>query len=125
MLEFIDRLIDRWEGSHSTQLSREESFKMLRANLQTIAKEMSGQILLTGDVPMEILKELQEGLEIPGVHLTHGKSVCSSPETVNLLADCEGVVLVARKGQNTKEEIERQHGRLQESGKELLGYIMV
>ena len=121
----MDALIDCWEGRRRNP-SREEGLPFLAERIRSCTAEEK-RILITGMAGNAELQEFTERLGelVPEKCFTCGADLLHAPETLRSLRDADGVILIEACAVSGKEEIGAEIGLVRETGKKLIGYIVL
>lgn len=87
--------------------------------------ENGKKLLLLGDFETEKIQPLQEKLEAAGIRCTLGSALETSAAALELLAQCDGVVLVETCGRSRYDRVLWQLETAKDYGKELLGCVVI
>jgi len=96
-----------------------------------IAQNLDGRqsVLLTGTLPEEQVSafagKLAKTAGLEHVRVENGGSVNKSAQSVQALADTEAVVLVERLQTSRLKEVWQEKERVEQSGKPILGYVLI
>ncbi len=106
----------------------QEALGLMAAN---IAQNLDGRqsVLLTGTLPEEQVSafagKLAKTAGLEHVRVENGGSVNKSAQSVQALADTEAVVLVERLQTSRLKEVWQEKERVEQSGKPILGYVLI
>ena len=130
MFDFVDRCIDRLEGVNRTDLTQDESLKIVASNLLSVIgnNNKTVVVLLTSSILnadfSDFCNKLSSKLP-PDYILQWVQNPCFYPEAARQLADCTGVVLLEREGKSKHIALERLIESVNDKNKEIYGFIMV
>lgn len=130
MANFIDRWIDRLEGSNWDKVTREECIRRIAAGIQVTFQEgQEGKLLFAGTAAPEeierVAKEVESLLPDRRVVCLNGKNVTQDAQTVIAAKDCFGVVLVEERERSIYPVIEQEIAAFKDMEKEILGFVLV
>lgn len=130
MANFIDRWIDRLEGSNWDKVTREECIRRIAAGIQVTFQEgQEGKLLFAGTAAPEeierVAKEVETLLPDRRVVCLNGKNVTQDAQTVIAAKDCFGVVLVEERERSIYPVIEQEIAAFKDMEKEILGFVLV
>ena len=119
---FVDNWIDRIDGSTIPQMTADEALSKLCADVVlALGENVNGfRLCITGTVPQPTLSwlhsSISETLLKSGVECVLGGSLLSSADTVLLLKECCGILLVGQQGHSTRHEAELEAALIKSSG---------
>lgn len=130
MFNFVDRWIDRLEGSNWDKLTREECVRRIAAGLQVaFQKGQEGKLLFAGTAAPEeigkVAKEVESAFPNRCITCVGGKDITQDAETVLAAKECFGVVLVEEKERSIYPVIEQEIAAFKDMEKEILGFVLV
>ena len=119
---FVDNWIDRVDGSTVPQMPADEAINKLGADIvMALGEKANGyRLCMTGTVPQPTLSwlhsSISETLLQSGIECVLGRSLLSSADTVLLLKECSGILLVGQQGHSTRHEAELEAALIKSSG---------
>ena len=131
-VQTIDRQstrFDRWIAKHRGMIPDSDgrySSDLIAANVKIVCAGKKS-VLLTGSLGTEAFQDLSEKLsdQLGAVKLIPGSNICADPKSVYALAECDGVILTEEIGKSSYADIERELVKIRETGKTLLGFVLV
>lgn len=125
-LPFIDSWLERLEkGIH--QITEEEAYRIVAVNITNHANE-GGTFLVTGtvnaDKVFEMIPQMTSQLQ-ENVTLIGSPDMNVSADTLEMLAWCDGVILVEQRNESLRAEIQKEHESIMELHKTVIGYIVI
>ena len=122
----IDRLLERLEGTGKYP-SGEEAYRIVAVNMTNLAGT-GRTLLVTGTIGQErlrgfvdsVIQYLREDME-----LVAGADMNVTADTLEALAECDGVVLVEQRGKSLRRQIHREHECIAAFGKTVVGYVVL
>ena len=121
----IDRLLQKLGGKlHS--LSDEVVLSRAAVTLHNLYSD-GGKLLVTGSIAKEQLQSVASGLEaqLSGVELICGENIAQSLQTLKLVPECDGVLLVEQRGVSSCSTIEQEKELAESLGKKIVGCIIL
>lgn len=126
LLSGLDRFLERKEGI-SGQITEEEAHRIVSVNITNLAKE-GGLFLVTGTVEAGRLQKLVEAI-VPqlreNVELMVGADMNINARTLEMLAECDGVILVEERDRSLVAKVHKEHESIAALGKPVVGYVMM
>ena len=128
---FVDRWIDRIDGSTIPQMAALEAVDKLCADVAMALREKAGgyKLCIAGTVPPGTLTRLHsamsEALLESGIECVLGESVLGSADTVRLLKECGGILLVGQRGHSTRPEAEMEAAVIRSFGLDIVALAWV
>lgn len=121
----VDRLLERLEG-RSVRPAEGAVLDRIALNIANYAGDAK-EILLTGTIPEETLKELADKLagRLPQISLSVGADLNKTSDTLRLLAACEAVVLAEQRGASKCREILQEKEAVDTLKKPILGCMVL
>ena len=121
----IDRWLERLEGK-AVRPSEEAVLKRVTLNIQNYVGEAK-KLLLTGTVSEDILKELAGKLSesLPGIRLVVGADMNKAADTLQLLAECDGVILVEKREASKCAQIQKEKESIDALKKPIIGCMVL
>ena len=121
----IDRWLERLEGK-AARPSEEAVLKRVALNIQNYVGEAK-KLLLTGTVSEDILKDLAGKLSesLPGIQLVAGADMNKAADTLRLLAECDGVILVEKREASKCAQIQKEKESIDALKKPIIGCMVL
>lgn len=121
----VDRLLERLEG-RSVRPAEDAVLDRIALNIANYAGDAK-EILLTGTIPEETLKELADKLagRLPQIRLSVGADMNKTSDTLRLLAACDAVVLAEQRGTSKCREILQEKEAADTLKKPILGCMVL
>lgn len=121
----IDRWLERLEGK-AARPSEEAVLKRVTLNIQNYVGEAK-KLLLTGTVSEDILKDLAGKLSesLPGIQLVAGADMNKAADTLRLLAECDGVILVEKREASKCAQIQKEKESIDALKKPIIGCMVL
>lgn len=124
---FVDKWLDKLEGKAGQEIAEDTVYAVAAANIENYVGDAKN-LLVTSSLNDETLNEVMEKLSAKlgskGIHLSAASSVIRNPETIKLAAQCDGVVLVEKKGTSTFAELERELDAFAQLDKTVIGCVV-
>ncbi|MDE7221161.1 MAG: hypothetical protein K2O45_16350 [Oscillospiraceae bacterium] len=125
-LQGFDRSLEEWEGG-SGPMEEEEVLGIIAMNITNLAPD-GGLFLVTGTVDAEKLQKLTKGI-VPllqkNVMLAVGADMNRTAGTLEMLGECDAVILVEERGVSLRGRIQREHESIAALGKPVVGYVVL
>ncbi len=121
-----DRLLERLEGAGECP-SEEEMYRIISVGLMNLAGN-GGTFLVTGTVGQERLQGFADSVIqylCEDMALVPGADMNVTADTLEALAECDGVVLVEERGRSLRRKIHREHESIAAFGKTVVGYVVL
>lgn len=122
----LDARLDRWESRPRAD-ANDETTRLIAATIQTRAAQ-ARTVLVTGDLPLEQLQALADGLQateyLRDVRVTAAESILCAAATVPQAAGADAIVLAADCTCSHYRDVDSQNERLQRLGKSVLGCVV-
>ena len=124
-LPVIDRMLERLEGK-SEPITQEEAYWIIAINIINLAKT-GGTFLVTGTVALEKLQEVTDVLSshLEDVVLAAGANMNITANTLELLAECDAVILVEERDRALRREVHKEQESIAALEKMVVGYVVV
>ena len=126
LLGFVDRMLERLEGTRERP-SKEEIYRIISVNMMKLAGD-GGTFLVTGTVGRERLQGFVDDLVQylrEDMALVAGADMNVTADTLEALAECDGVVLVEQRGRSLRRQVHREHESIAAFGKRVVGYVVL
>lgn len=124
---FVDKWLDKLEGRTGQEIAEDTVYAVAAANIENYVGDAKS-LLITSSLNSEALNEIVEKLQAKmggkGLHLSAAPGVIRNPETIKLAAQCDGVVLVEKKGTSTYAELEKELDVFTQLNKTVIGCIV-
>ncbi len=120
----IDRLLKRMSGTE--RISEEEAYRIVATNITNLAKD-GGTFLVTGTVDIGRLEEFTERIvpQLPeSVMLMTGASMNANASTLEMLAECDAVILVEEQDGSLRTKVQKEHESIAALEKNVIGYVL-
>ena len=120
----IDRLLRRLGGAE--RIAEEEAYRIVATNITNLAKD-GGTFLVTGTVNMEKLQEFTERIvpQLPeNVMLMTGACMNANASTLEMLADCDAVILVEERDGSLRTKVQKEYESIAVLEKNVIGYVL-
>lgn len=122
----IDKFLERLEGT-GKRPSEEEAYRIAAVNMTNLTGN-GGTFLVTGTVGQErlqgfvdsVIQYLREDMA-----LVAGDDMNVTADTLETLAECDGVILVEQRGKSLRRQIHREHESIAALGKTVVGYVVI
>ena len=122
----VDRFLERLEGT-GKRLSEEEAYRIAAVNMTNLAGT-GRTLLVTGTIGQERLQGFVDSV-IQYLHedmaLVSGADMNVTADTLEALAECDGVVLVEQRGRSLRRQIHREYESIAALGKPVVGYVVL
>ena len=128
---FVDNRIDRFDGSTIPRMTADEAINKLCADIAMKLREKGNgyKLCITGTVPLETLVELHSTmskiLSQSGIECALGGSLLNCADTVNLLKECDGILLVGKQGHTTRPEAQTEMAMIKSFGLDIVALAWV
>lgn len=125
-LSGLDRLIEKKEGV-SGEITEEEAYRIVSVNVANFTVN-GGLFLVTGTVELKKLEKLVEKI-VPQLQedaaLMTGADMNVTAGTLEMLAECDGVILVEERNESLRAKVRREHESIAALGKPVVGYVLM
>lgn len=124
---FVDKWLDKLEGKAGQEIAEDTVYAVAAANIENYVGEAKNLLItssLNDEGLQEVLEKLSAKLGSKGIRLSAASGVIRNPETIKLAAQCDGVVLVEKKGTSTFAELERELDAFAQLDKTVIGCIV-
>lgn len=109
-------------------LEEDKAIKLISVNISEVLGEHR-KILVTGSAPEDALeafiKSMEKTLKLENISFGFAKDVNADAEAVSMLSDADAVLLVERLNHSRMRKVNQVKERIEISGKEILGYVLV
>jgi len=129
---FIDRWLNRLEGTSTVKIAENESIKRIYANLIAILKVTdirNSSIMITGTAKIEnielIYKMLMAEFKDNSCVLLYGGNISYTANTIMQIVDCKAVIIVEEIGRSTYTEITKELVNVKDLDKKVIGAILI
>ena len=124
-LSGLDRLLQRLAGV-SVEMTEDDAYWIISINIINLAKS-GGMFLVTGTVGAERLQEVAEALSarLEEVTLVAGADMNATASTLEMLAECDAVILVEERGRSLRAKIHEEHESIAALEKPVIGYVIL
>ncbi|WP_251207271.1 hypothetical protein [Acetatifactor aquisgranensis] len=124
LLSGIDRFLEKKEGV-SGQMTEEEAYRIASVNITNLAKD-GGAFLVTGTIEFGKLQEFVKAI-VPqlqeNVVLMVGADMNVTASTLEMLAECDAVILVEERGRSLRARVHKEHESIAALEKAVVGYV--
>lgn len=126
LFAFVDRFIDRMEGTAARKMSSAQACSVVAANVMNYAGEAK-QILLVTSTDAGVLDTVNEELSavLPSLTLTSGGNLDREAEAIRKAASCDAVILVEKRKESSFTGIERELEIVKSLDKKILGCVVL
>lgn len=126
LFSFVDRLVDRMEGTAERELADAQTFEVAAANAGNYIED-SRNVLLVGTVADQAIKMVQDGLAplLNGVTLSVGGNLGRDAQAIKKAASCDAVIVVEKRNKSGFGEIEQELDVIRSLGKKVIGCIVL
>ena len=122
----VDRFLERLEGT-GKRPSEEEAYRIAAVNMTNLAGT-GRTLLVTGTIGQERLQGFVDSV-IKYLHedmaLVAGADMNVTADTLEALAECDGVILVEQRGRSLRRQIHREYESIAALGKPVVGYVVL
>lgn len=124
-LQIVDKGLERLEGV-SERIKPEEVYWIISINIINLAKT-GGTFLVTGTVSIKKLQEFVDVVasQVENVTLTAGANMNATASTLEMLAECDAVILVEERGKSLRAKIHKEYESITALGKQVVGYVVI
>lgn len=123
---FVDRFLDRLEGTAGRKMDRETVCSVVAANVMNYAGDAKQLLLITSDsgVNLEAVKD-DIAPVLTGLTVTAGGNLDSQADAIRKAASCDAVILVEKRKGSSFSGIERELDIVRSLDKKVLGCIVL
>lgn len=125
-------VFDKLENKTYCTLEKSEWVDLVRANIEAMIRQkgIQGKLLVTGTISQVKLKQVFDELfsnsfQGYSYDVVYGENILTSAQTVSIVNECQGVILLEEEGSSGLEEISSECNMFKELNKEIIGFIMV
>lgn len=125
---FIDRWLDKLEGTSAREMEDSRTFEVVAANaINYIEQDSIRDVILVGTVENEKLEQVHTGLAamLGSVELTVGGNLGKDASAIKKAASCDAVVIVEQRGNSMFSGIEQELDLVRSLGKKVIGCIVL
>ena len=122
----IDRFFTKLEGNEK-QPSEQETYRIIAVNMMNLAGN-GETFLVTGTICQEKLQGFVDVLVRylrEDMALVAGTDMNVTADTLEILGECDGVVLVEQRGRSLRRQVHREHESIAAFGKQVVGYVVL
>lgn len=126
LFSFVDRFLDRMEGTAGRKMDRETVCSVVAANVANYAGDAK-QLLLVTSAPGLDLEAVRSDIApaLTGLSVTAGGNLDSQADAIRKAASCEAVILVEKRKSSSFSGIERELDIVRSLDKKVLGCIVL
>lgn len=126
LFSFVDRFLDRMEGTAGRRMDRETVCSVVAANVMNYAGDAK-QLLLITSAPGLNLEAVKDDIApvLTGLTVTAGGNLDSQADAIRKAASCDAVILVEKRNCSSFSGIERELDIVRSLDKKVLGCIVL
>ena len=125
ILACIDKYLGKLEDT-DINIGIEDACKRIAVNVVNLFQK-DGNILITGTASLDKMKELAEniGPYVNSITFTSAANMNRNTKTLELLAVCDGVIIVEEKDKSFMREVQKEHENIMLLNKTVIGYVLM
>lgn len=126
LLSGFDHFLEKKEGI-SGQITEEEAKRIVSVNITNLAKK-GGLFLVTGTVEVERLQKIVDAIVpqlLENITLMVGEDMNISANTLEMLGECDGVILVEERDRSLIARVRKEHESIATLEKQVVGYVVM
>lgn len=129
---FIDHFFNRLEGTLTVKITEDEAIKRICSSLTAILKVediKNCSIMITGTAKIESIEAIYKKIAIEfkdnSYKFLFGGNICYTTKTIDMISECNAVVIVEEFGHTTNTEIAKELFNINDLNKKIIGAILI